>query len=451
MLCRLDKLAVALQALLLCAGVVFIRKAGMDYGGEVPGRWVTQLLWIGIGLVAYLALALADYRELGKFCWLGYTLGVLLLACVLFFGAYVNGSKSVLRIAGGLSLQVSEPMKPLALLFFAWALSHPLLKYTRIPPEAIWAVSTGVPVVLILLQPDMGTALMFVPFSFAVLFLNGLSWRGMLSLLLVALLAIPPVYSFLKPYQKVRLFVFARSPADQVVSIVRRFSPERSEAISRWLDGLLVKLDQEREEALSKAPPGEPQEPPVVVAPVQQNKKPNVAERLQASKELDDWNARQALYSVGSGGIAGRGIGQGIQHTLGFLPRFVAPTDFIFSVIGEEVGFVGSASILLGLLALVLCACWTGYRANDALGASVGVGAAVLYATHVCINVGMCVSWAPIIGIPLPFVSYGGSFMLGMMMLAGLVQSVHIHTEPRTIQEEEEFEQLPDEEPKDGS
>jgi len=112
---------------------------------------------------------------------------------------------------------------------------------------------------------------------------------------------------------------------------------------------------------------------------------------------------------------------------LGYLPKTVAPTDFIFSVIAEETGFIGG-TIVIGLIAcLLLCYCRTALLAGRALGSCVAVGAAVILATHTVINVGMTVQAVPIIGLPLPFISYGGSFMLGTMFLAGLVQNIHIH------------------------
>ncbi|MBR0458608.1 MAG: FtsW/RodA/SpoVE family cell cycle protein [Victivallales bacterium] len=449
-LLRMDKLALLVQGLLLLAGVLYIRQAGMDYGSAIPGRWKVQMMWIVFGAVAYLALALADYRAMGRWSPLAFLGGILLLGVVLLAGAYLNGARSVLRIGGGISLQVSEVMKPVTLLFVSWLLSHPLLRYTAIPSELLWAGAISLPVLLVALEPDWGTALVFVPFSFAILFLNRISWRGLLVLAFVAACSAPLLYHALKPYQKVRIFVFAREPLDAITAQVQKVSPEQALRFKTWLDNLQGELDNERilalereearkQEKLQKNAPATDQ---VIVAPVQQGKKASAAELLQAKKDWDDWNARQALYSVGSGRLHGRGLGQGTQHKLGFLPRAVAPTDFIFSVIGEESGFIGGASILTGLLLVMLLSCRTAFRAADSFGASIAGGAAVLWATHVFINVGMCMNWAPIIGIPLPFVSYGGSFMLGTMAVAGLVQSVHIHTPPRRRKDEEDDNKL---------
>ena len=133
----------------------------------------------------------------------------------------------------------------------------------------------------------------------------------------------------------------------------------------------------------------------------------------------------------------GKGYLQGTQHVLGYLPKTVAPTDFIFSVIAEETGFLGAAGLLGIMTCLLLCYCRTALLAGRPLGTFIAMGCAVIMATHAVINVGMTVQAAPIIGIPLPFVSYGGSFMLGTMVLAGLVQNVHIHR-PRPGQQDDD-------------
>jgi rod shape determining protein RodA len=137
------------------------------------------------------------------------------------------------------------------------------------------------------------------------------------------------------------------------------------------------------------------------------------------------WNLRQSLISVGSGGFAGKGWAAGTQARLGYLPRAVAHNDFIFSVIAEEKGFLGSISVL-GLFGVVL---WNGIRiaglARDRFGTLLAIGVTVLLAVHVFVNIAMTLGLVPITGIPLPFISYGGSFVLSCCVLQGLVQSVY--------------------------
>jgi rod shape determining protein RodA len=145
-------------------------------------------------------------------------------------------------------------------------------------------------------------------------------------------------------------------------------------------------------------------------------------------QQLDDaYNVRQALISVGSGGLAGKGWRQGTQNALGYLPRAVAHNDFIFSVIAEEEGFVGSV-IVITLYAVLL---FTGLRiagqARDRLGKLVAVGAVTLLFSHVFINIGMNIRIMPVTGVPLPLLSYGGSSVLCSLIALGLMQNIHIH------------------------
>jgi rod shape determining protein RodA len=150
-------------------------------------------------------------------------------------------------------------------------------------------------------------------------------------------------------------------------------------------------------------------------------------DRRRRERFDDSHNVRQALISVGSGGLTGKGWRQGTQNALGYLPRAVAHNDFIFSVIAEEKGFVGSV-LVLTLYATVL---FTGIRiagqARDRLGRLLAVGVVALLFSHVFINIGMNIRIMPVTGVPLPLLSYGGSSVLGSLIAIGLLQNVYIH------------------------
>ena len=137
------------------------------------------------------------------------------------------------------------------------------------------------------------------------------------------------------------------------------------------------------------------------------------------------WNLRQSLISVGSGGLTGKGWSQGTQAKLGYLPQSVAHNDFIFSVLAEEKGFLGSV-VVIGLFMLML---GNGIRiarsARDRFGMLLAVGVSIIFMVHVFVNIGMTIGLMPITGLPLPFLSYGGSFILSCCILQGLVQSVY--------------------------
>ena len=139
------------------------------------------------------------------------------------------------------------------------------------------------------------------------------------------------------------------------------------------------------------------------------------------------WNLNQSLIAVGSGGLTGKGYLQGTQNSLGYLPQSVSPNDFLFSVIAEETGFVGSVCVV-GLFAVIL---FRGLRiaahARDRLGMLLATGIVVLLFFHVFVNIGMTIGLLPVKGLPLPLLSYGGSFVLATMAALGLLQNVWIH------------------------
>jgi rod shape determining protein RodA len=138
------------------------------------------------------------------------------------------------------------------------------------------------------------------------------------------------------------------------------------------------------------------------------------------------WNKRQSEIAVGSGGLTGKGFMRGTQNILGFLPRTVAPTDFIFSVIAEEMGFAGSMAVLALYGVLLVCGIYVSMVARDKLGRVLCVGIVTMLFTHVFVNVAMTIGLAPIVGIPLPLVSYGGTFMVITLGALGLIQSVYV-------------------------
>lgn len=397
---RADFFAVFLQIILLAIGVIFIYGTGVEIGGEFARKWYKQLLWIGVGIIAYLSAALIDYRRLGKISGLLY-LGSILLLCLLFFiGEKINGARSWIILPGLGQLQPSEIAKPFTLLFAAWLASRQALRNSAIPAALPILGVTMLPVLLICMQPDVGTALVFLPFSLALILLSGLRWRWFLLGFMILLITFPLAYQQMAAHQRERIKVFLEPPAQ---ALMLASSPLLNQAMENHF--------QQKIDAFFAVDNG----------------------RLR-----DTWNAEQSLLAVGSGGITGKGYLKGTHHVLGYLPKTVAPTDFIFSVIAEETGFLGSMVLLILLTCLVLCFCRTALLARNNLGASLALGAAVIMATHVIINIGMTVQTVPIIGIPLPYISYGGSFMISIMLLSGLVQNVHLH---RRIAQENEDEE----------
>ena len=140
------------------------------------------------------------------------------------------------------------------------------------------------------------------------------------------------------------------------------------------------------------------------------------------------WNVNQAVIAVGRGGFRGQGIGNGTQARFGYLPEAAAHNDFLFSGMAEEIGFTGGFLVIGAFVLLFWRVVRTAARAADRFGSLLAIGAAVVLGTHVVINIGMNINLMPVTGVPLPFLSYGGSFVLSCFLLLGLVQSVHRHS-----------------------
>ncbi|TAG28913.1 MAG: rod shape-determining protein RodA [Verrucomicrobia bacterium] len=369
-------------------GVAFIYSAQFSTS---LANWQNQLVWLGVGAFVYVAVSLIDYR-IWLSLWHGFYLICLLLLVLVLLPEVGNerfGAQRWLDL-GFFSLQPSEPAKAAVLFASAALLIGERLGNLRQSLGTLGklALAAGGPMFLILLQPDLKSAIVLPPMVFSMLYVSRLSTRffaGALGvfLVLVAIVAWDTA-NYVKFMQENKLDFMRDKGHYEVVS---------------WVPF----KDYQRNRILTFAAPD-------IVDP---------------SGLKDAWNLNQSLISVGSGGLLGKGWTQGTQAQLGYLPRAVAHNDFIFSVIAEEKGFLGSLTVL-GLFSIVL---FNGIRiaglARDRFGTLLAVGVTVLFAVHVFVNIAMTIGLVPITGIPLPFISYGGSFVLSCCLLQGLVQSVY--------------------------
>ena len=407
---HLDWVSLSFQLALLAIGVVFIYGAGVRIGGAFASKWYMQILWISVGFVLFIACALIDYRKLGEQSWILYLLGIVLLVVVIVKGVHINNAQSWISIAG-FTIQPSEFAKPSTLLFMAWAVSRRGWRESHVPPWLIVGVIILPPLLLVIKQPDLGTMLVFLPFSFCIAFIKGLRWRWIILTVTTGLVMAPFAFTHLAPHQQDRIKVFLNEPAAGLISIASPYVS--AERVNKWNEAhkafFYPELQEDKNTTNTKAS-----------ASASQKTKGK-------ARKIDNWNAKQSMLSVGSGGFTGKGFMQGTQYYLGYLPRTVAPTDFIFSVIAEETGFLGCGLVILLLACVILCSCRTAVLADDEMGMCLALGTAAILTTHSFINIAMTIQVAPIIGIPLPFISYGGSFMISTLVLTGLCQSVHIH------------------------
>lgn len=359
-----DFLQLTVMLLLLSAGVLFIYTTGEQIGSQLSQSfWKKQLVWIGIGFIAYIAAARCDYRKLIPWVWFYYIFSVAMLVLVLFIGIKVNGATSWIDLKV-MRLQPSEFAKLGVIWFLAAMHGNMLFKISKLPHILLSLAALGVPVILIAIEPDFGSAVVLAPVGAIMVFTAGINWKYLAiagaAMVLIAgaltaneLLEIKPL---LKNYQRERIKTF---------------------------------LDPERD----------------------------LAHR--------GYNAYQSRLAVGSGGMFGKGLGQGTQNPLGFLPRKVSNNDFIFSVIAEETGFAGAMTLIGAYILLLYSILRSAFFATDSFARQSGIGIAVLIFVHLFINIGMSIGVTPITGLPLPFLSYGGSFVVSMMFALGFMQSVY--------------------------
>ncbi|MCX8090627.1 MAG: rod shape-determining protein RodA [Verrucomicrobiae bacterium] len=390
---ELDRPQIAAVLGLVTFGALFVWSAthAGDAGSGLAWfewRWVRQCVWYALGAAAAVAVCAVDYRTLARWSYVAYWLAMLLLGLVLVPGIGTSHGWGALRWIdlGPVQFQPSEFAKLAFILAAANYLSRPPeeLRQARV----FW---TGIglmvlPFGLILKEPDLGSALVLLPTGLAMMFVAGAPRKylfrlvggvgALAALLLVDVLFAPPGWRIkLEEYQRDRLLVY----------FGRDFT--------------------------SLAPP---------------NATAAELERLRERQRDRSYNVRQASIAVGSGGLTGKGLGRGTQKALGFLPPSVAHNDFIFSVLAEETGFVGSVSVL-ALYAVVL---FTGLRtagqARDRLGRLLAVGVVTLLFSQVFINIGMNIRLMPVTGVPLPLLSYGGSSVLGSLIAIGILQNVYL-------------------------
>jgi len=399
-----DRLQLAALAGLMLVGTVFVYSATMvnaplglwqefrENGFAQSAGWLSgqlffrQIIWYGAGIGAAAVLWFADYRTLIRWSLVVYWASIVLLLAVMVpgIGSMRFGARRWIDL-GLFQFQPSEFAKLALILALAHYLSRPLDELAR--PRVLWTAlgMTALPFVLILKEPDLGSAIVLLPACFAMLYVAGTPRRFLVRLLAVAallaalflvdILFAPPNWQLkLQDYQRRRLLVY----------FGKDYAP----------------------------PPGATKAE---------------LERLRRQQFDDSHNVRQALISVGSGGLTGKGWRQGTQNALGYLPRAVAHNDFIFSVIAEEKGFVGSVTVLT-LYAVVL---FTGLRiagqARDRLGKVLATGLVALLFSQVFINLGMNIRIMPVTGVPLPLLSYGGSSVLASLLAMGLLQSIYSH------------------------
>jgi rod shape determining protein RodA len=398
---------VAIALLLSTLGIAMVYSAGVtDMPTVAAGAYKKQIAWFLVAVVGAFAASRASVRFVEWLTIPAYAFTILLLVAVLIPGLG-SGAGTAASVKGWLTIggvRLGQPAE-LAKLTVVLMLAR-VLASRRDPPKTLldlWqpAVVVFVPWALIMAQPDLGTGIVFIGIFFAMLFWSGVSWP------LLLLLASPAVSLVLAFSTKLWGAWFLL-----LLALVLWYKPYLVEGIvlvlANVVMGVLAPLMWEK------------------LAPYQQKRllvflDPSIDARASG------YHVIQSQVAIGSGGLWGKGWLDGTQKRLAFLPA--QHTDFIWAVVGEELGFIGVTIALSLFLALFLRAVRTAARANDSFSSLVAFGLAASWFVHVAENIGMTLNLAPITGIPLPFFSYGGSFMLASWLAIGIL--VRISSEGR--------------------
>lgn len=316
--------------------------------------WQVQLMWFGVGTTVASVLLFVHYKLLSRVAYPAYFLNLLLLVAVLIVGKASLGARRWIGF-GGFTIQPSEFMKITAVL--AMAKYFETEKVTSgYKLREIWlpTLMIAMPVLLIMLQPDLGTAMIvLLTFASMMLFIK-VDRRTLLIILTAAVVAAPIIYKYgLKQYQRQRIISFINPMAD----------PKGS-----------------------------------------------------------GYNSIQSMIAVGSGQFLGKGFKKGTQSQLNFLPEH--HTDFIFSVYSEEHGFIGGLLLLGAYIAFFLTALNIAYVSHDKFGTLLALGIIIIFFWHAVFNIGMVCGILPIVGVPLPFMSYGGSSLITSIIGVSILTNI---------------------------
>lgn len=375
MLKNIDFLFILFVFLLLGTSLLVQSTASYNIYQSQPFRLLKiQSVWIATGLVLCTVIALFDYQKLRRFSWWIYAFNIALLLAVFAFGEEAKGAQRWIPVTSTQNIQPSEFAKLFIIVTFADFLSKRQGKLNRfrdfIPPF-LYILA---PMLLILKQPDLGTALVFVAIFIGMMFIAGAN-----------------------PWKFGGLIVGGAL----IVAVILWL--HFSDDLPGWLQfaqGLPLPLHEYQLKRLT-----------VFLDPA-------------ADISGDGYQIIQSIWAIGSGGFWGKGYRQGTQAQLDFLPEH--HTDFIFSVVGEEFGFIGTITLLFCFLIFLLRAVNIGMKAKDVYGTLVATGIVSMFTFHILVNVGMTSGIMPVTGIPLPFISYGGSAMWANLMAIGVLLSINI-------------------------
>ncbi|MDR1858513.1 MAG: rod shape-determining protein RodA [Treponema sp.] len=412
--------------LLMAIGIAFIYSSGVSAGSaQISTQYIRQAIWASAGVAVALALAMVNYRRLYNLSPYIYLLVLLPLVYTLVFGHVVRGTRW-LRI-GLFGIQISEFAKIAVIIFLARYLDSTRKNVSSFIRFLVSCFIVIVPMGIVLLQPDLGTSLVFIPILISMTFVAGLSIRYMIFLtsciLLTGLLTVLPLWQAYILRRTLPVLGLLTNPrlivivvlALSIIMVIALFGYRKyRKRYFFWMIYIfaIIVFSLGASYAAGKVLKNYQIMRLIVFLD------PNVDPRGAG------WNIIQSITAIGAGGFAGKGFLQGTQSQYRFLPE--QSTDFIFSIFSEEAGFIGGIVVFVLFLTICLRLLRIIRTASDPFAAYICAGLVGMYSFHFMINVGMTMGIMPITGIPLVFMSYGGSSMISSMIGIGVALSIHV-------------------------
>ncbi len=420
-----DYILIGCVILLVTLGIMFIYSSGINQNGIlVKKEYLRQIMWAIVGLVIMVLVAFIDYRKYNRYLKYVYAAVIVVLVLTRILARDINGARSWIGI-GGLGIQPSEPSKIIFILFLAYYLERsqnekPLRRF-------IYAtVIMIVPMGLILIQPDMGTASVYLAVFLFMCFIAGIPVRYLMIVLATGLLSI--VFAVLPDWEtvifkrsiavisvltniKLRIIVIIASLAITVIGILgqiffkKRYYYWITYVAAIFAVALVASLGADK------------------VLKAYQKERLIIFLDPYSKPEGSGYHLIQSLIAIGAGGFSGRGFLNGTQSHYRFLPQ--QSTDFIFSIISEEFGFIGGVTVFALYLIIIFRIVKIMRNATSVYALYICAGILGMFLYHFMVNVGMVMGIMPITGIPLPFLSYGGSALVTNMIAVGLLLSIN--------------------------
>lgn len=417
----------SILGLLFISGL-FIYSSSIDIeGNQISNEFIRQLVFIIFGIVLFILAHFFPFKYITDYKYLFYIGGILLLLLTILFGEVRNGSKSWLGLFG-FGIQASEFMKLISIIFLSSVLAErkpPMKKYSNIFRYAIIFI---IPMALILLQPDMGTTLVYIPILLGIYLVYGVSVYRIIFVISVGIVSI--ITLIISYYFNTQTFT-------NDIEAVLLHSRNYTVYVGVLLFLLVLAIIGIQTNYLKKLFVGFAYILSIVITGsglayiATIVLKPYQMQRLLifVNPEVDalgsGWHILRSKSAIGSGGLAGEGFLQGNQTKLEFLPQ--KSTDFIFSVIGEEWGFIGTTVVIVLYAVLIWSLIMIGSKQSDLFSILYCTGVTMMFSVHFIINVGMTIGVMPITGIPLLLLSYGGSSLWTSIIALSIVHRIHFN------------------------